>query len=193
VVLLADVSFKATYRELQEFPLLQSGLTEMNTSIVHDPKYMSYTTPNFWWHFPAMFSYSHVVAPTSCSGKRCNAFFFPAPISLLKFIPNSPNVSNTDSPLATTLIEKNSPGYQIEFSAIDIARDAVITLGDCQVFGISVLAFQFCLKQSDDSKALLAGTSAGSLTYCSVESLSLFCRSKNELSKYDRLAHKCSK
>jgi hypothetical protein len=193
VVLLADVHFKATYRELEEFPLLQSGLTEMNSSLITDPDFMDSATPNFWWHFPAMFSYSHVVPPTSCSGKKCNAFFFPAPISLLKFLPNSRNVSTMDSPLATTFIEKNSPGYQIEFSPIDSTMDPAITLEDCQVFGIPFMAFQFCLKQSNDSKSLLAGTPAVRLAYCSMESLSLFRRSRNELPKHHRLAHNRSK
>ena len=160
VVLLADVSFKATYREVQEFPLLQSGLTEMNTSILNDADFTYYATANFWWHFPAIFSYGHVVAPAGCSGKGCKAFFFPAPLSLLKFLPDSPNVTTTNSPLATTFIEKDSPGYQIEFSAIDIDNDPRVTLADCQVFGIPILAFQLCLKQDNDSKSLLAGISA---------------------------------
>jgi hypothetical protein len=174
VVLLADVSFKATYRELQDFPLLQSGLTEMNTSILNDPDFMYYTTANFWWHFPAIFTYSHAVAPTSCSGEKCNAFFFSAPLSLLKFLPNSPNVSTTDSPLATTFVEKNSPGYQIEFSPIDFGKDLLITLSDCRVFGIPILAFQLCLKESNDSKSLIAGiTPPIVFTHRSLECLSL--------------------
>lgn len=174
VVLLADVSFKATYRELQDFPLLQSGLTEMNTSILNDPDFMYYATANFWWHFPAIFTYSHAVAPTSCSGEKCKAFFFSAPLSLLKFLPNSPNVTTTDSPLATTFVEKNSPGYQIEFSPIDFGKDPLITLSDCRVFGIPILAFQLCLKESNDSKSLIAGiTPSIVFTHCSLECLSL--------------------
>ena len=163
VVLLADVSFKATYRELQEFPLLQSGLTEMNTTIPTDPEFTYYATANFWWHFPAIFTYSHAVAPTTCSGDKCKAFFFSSPLSLLKFLPNSPNVSTTDSPLATTFVEKNSPGYQIEFSPIDFGKDPPVTLSDCRVFGIPFIAFQLCLKEGNDSNSLMAGKPAESI------------------------------
>ncbi len=194
VILLADVSFKATYRELQDFPLLQSGLTEMNTSILHDPAFMYYATANFWWHFPAIFTYSHAVAPTTCSGDKCKAFFFSSPLSLLKFLPNSPNVSTTDSPLATTFVEKNSPGYQIEFSPIDIGKDPLITLSDCRVFGIPILAFQLCLKETNDSRSLIAGNPPPkAVTHRSLECLSVRRCWTDQLSKHHSVAHECTK
>ena len=119
VVLLSDVSFKATYRELQEFPILQSGLTSMNTSLVQDPDFQYIATGNFWWHFPSMMSYSYPVSPVSCSGAFCQSFFFPGPISLIKFIPDAPAITDADAPLANSFIEQNSPGYQIDFSPVD--------------------------------------------------------------------------
>lgn len=192
VVLLADVSFIPTYHELQQYPLLQSGLTEFNSSIVNDPNFSDYITPNFWWHFPAMFSYSHAVAPTTCSGKDCKAFFFPAPMSLLKFPPNSTNVTNQDSPSATTFIEKNSPGFQIEFSPIATKTEPPVTLDDCQVFGTPFLAFQLCLKHSNES--ILAGNkSIEKVLDCSMGSVSLFSRPSDKLSKHHWMAYNSTK
>lgn len=153
VLLLSDVSFKATYRDLQEFPVLQAGLTAMNTSLVNDPDFQFFATGNFWWHFPSMMSYSYPVTPINCPDPsvNCQAYYFPGPLSLIKFPHGEAIVSKTDSPAATTLIEKNAPGFQIEFEPKDDAKDPNFTLADCRVFGIPMLAIQVCLKESNDS------------------------------------------
>ena len=189
VLLLSDVSFKATYREQQEFPLLQAGLTSMNTSLVNDPDFPFFATGNFWWHFPSMMSYSHPITSVSCSGSLCQSFYFPGPISLIQFPPGAPAITHTDSPLATTFIEKNSPGYQIEFYPVDESKDPPILMDDCRVFGIPIVALQVCLKKTNDS-SFLAGTARTVLQKVneSMDPLSPRRCSTNELSKHQRLA-----
>ena len=155
VLLLSDVNFKATYQDLQDFPLLQAGLTTMNTSIVNDPDFQFFGTGNFWWHFPSMMSYSYPVTPLNCPDPtvNCQAYYFPGPLSVIKFPHGEAIVSSTDSPAATTLIEKNAPGFQIEF---DDTKAPNFTLADCRVFGVPMLAIQVCLKEENDS--FIAGT-----------------------------------
>jgi hypothetical protein len=155
VVLLSDVSFKSTYREVQQFTLVQSGLTSLNTSLVNDPDFRFFATGNFWWHFPSMLSYSHSIAPLNCSGPTCKSFYFPGGMSLLKFPPDAKPITNIDSPIATTFVQKNSPGYQLEFQPAEQHEDLAITLADCRVFGIPIIALQLCLKRYQDS--ILAG------------------------------------
>ena len=157
VVLLADVSLKPTYRELQEFPVLQSGLTPMNTSLVYDPKFQFEATANFWWNFPSVMSSGFSIAPVTCSGNDCQSFWFPGPISSIQFAPGAAPVTDDDAPQATTFIEKSAPGYQIDFNPIDETKDPPMLLEDCRVFGIPIIAIQLCLKKTNDS-SLLAGT-----------------------------------
>jgi hypothetical protein len=156
VLLLSNVNFRATYRDVQNFPLLQAGLTAMNTSLVNDPNFQYFATGNFWWHFPSMMSYAYPVTPLSCSdlSSDCQAFYFPGQLSLIQFPAGEPAVTKTDSPSATTLIEKDAPGYQIEFEAIDSVPN--FNLADCRVFGIPIVAVQVCLKETNDS--FIAGT-----------------------------------
>jgi len=157
VILLSDVSFKSVYREQDQIPVLQAGLTTMNTSLVGDSVFWEFFgTGNFWWHFPAMMSYSYSAAPVRCSGKTCQSYFFPGLISLVRFSSSAPEISDSDSPLATTIIQKNAPGYQIDFYPIDVTQDPPMTLSDCRVFGIPIVAFQLCLKKTNDS-SLVAG------------------------------------
>ena len=160
VLLLSDVNFQATYHDVQEFPLRQAGLTAMNTSLVSDPDFQFFATGNFWWHFPSMMSYAYPVTPLDCSdsSEDCQAFYFPGPLSLIKFPKGEAAVSATDFPAATTLIEKDSPGYQIEFESKEDSTDPQFTLADCRVFGIPMLAVQVCLKESNNS--FIAGISS---------------------------------
>src|SRR5947207_15605090 len=37
ILLLSDISFAPTYREIQQFPVLQAGLSEMNTTLIQTP------------------------------------------------------------------------------------------------------------------------------------------------------------
>jgi hypothetical protein len=155
VILLADVTFKAIYRDLQEFPLAQSGLSPLNPSLVKNPGFQYEGTADFWWELPSMLAYSYTVPPIRCSGDNCRSYFFSAPLSVLKFQPGSGNITSSVQPLANTIIEKNSTGYQVDFSAIDVSKETM-SLTDCRVYGQSIVALQLCLKKTNDS-SFLAG------------------------------------
>jgi hypothetical protein len=189
VVLLSDVSFKATYHELQEFPLLQTGLSSMDTSLLEKPEFQYIATGDFWWHFPSMMSYAHVVSPVSCSGDFCQSFYFPGPISLVKFQPGTPEITSADCPPATTFVQKNSPGYQIEFYPIDSSVTFPFGLDDCRVLGISLLALQICLKKIHSSTFMAGSLFLSPLFNCSLECLSADSCKRKQLSKQHGLAH----
>ena len=130
----------------------------MNTSFVQTRWFKDTATDYFWFYFPSLLSdgkISHPVAPVSCSGASCHAFFLPGPTSIIRFDPTSPNITESDYPDATSFIQQNAPGYQIDFYPIDETKDPPVTLADCRVYGLSALAIQICLKQSNSS--LLAG------------------------------------
>ena len=159
VVLLSDVSFKSTYREVQTFPVIQAGLSSMNTSLLQNPSFAQIATSNFWWHFPAMMSYSFPISPVTCAGADCQSFYFPGPIGAVIFPPNATEISSKDSPEAGSLIEKNAPGYQIEFGSQYLPDDLPLSLDDCRVFGIPFMAVQLCLKTASNL-SIVAGTTS---------------------------------
>ena len=128
----------------------------MNASVVNEPDFVYWGTGNFWWHFPSMTSYSLPVAPLRCSGKLCQSYFFPGLVSLMRFPQNATPITDDYSPYATTIVQKNAPGYQFDFYPIDSQRDPAIILNDCRVFGIPIVALQLCLKKTNDS-SLVAG------------------------------------
>jgi hypothetical protein len=150
VLLLSNVNFQSTYREIQDYPLEQAGLTSMNTSLLQDPGFKYFATSDFWWHFPSMMAYNRPVTPLRCSGESCQAFYFPGPLSAMRFRPEL-SMTDADFPAGTTFIQKNAPGYQIEFSPIDEKTDPPIDpTSDCQIFGIPVVAVRLCLKENND-------------------------------------------
>jgi hypothetical protein len=156
IVLLSDISINATYRIVEQFPVLQAGLSPMNASLLQTEYFNATAIDSFWWYFPSMLTDSKVsgaVAPIACSGQPCSSFFLPGPLSVIQFDPTSPNVTNSFYPKATAFVQEDAPGYQIEYS--DIIDDAPFTLPDCRVFGLDGLAIQICLKRSGMS--LLAG------------------------------------
>jgi hypothetical protein len=160
VVLLSDVSFRPTYRSVHQVPVLQAGLSPMNTSFAKTQWFHDIGTDYFWFYFPSLLSdgkISHSVAPVSCSGPSCEAFFIPGPTSIIRFDPTSPNITDSLFPDASAFIQYDAPGYQIDFYPIDEMSDPTMTLNDCHVYGLDGLAVQLCLKQSNSS--LLAGTS----------------------------------
>jgi hypothetical protein len=160
ILLLSDLSFKPTYRIIHQVPVLQAGLSPMNTSFAQTSWFPDVATDYFWFYFPSLLSdgkVSHHIAPTSCSGPSCEAFFIPGPSATIRFDPTSPNITDSLYPEAAAFIQYDAPGYQIDFYPIDETQDPAITLDDCHVYGFSGLAIQLCLKQSNS--ALLAGTS----------------------------------
>lgn len=159
IILLSDISFKATYHTVHEFPVVQSGQSPMNASIAND-SWFNFTGPReFWWYLPSILAdgkLSGSISPLHCSGEQCTSFFLPGPLSTIIFEPTLPNITESDYSTASAYIQENAPGYQVEFYPIDETRDPMFTLEDCQVYGGSTLAINICLKKSDIS--LLAGT-----------------------------------
>jgi hypothetical protein len=159
VVLLADVSFQRTYHSVHQIPVLQAGLPPMNTTFPSTDWFQITATDYFWFYFPALLAdakISEPVAPVSCTGLGCQGYFLPGLPSYIHFDPTTPNLTATEYPDATTFIQQNAPGYQLDFSDIDVNKDPSVTLEDCRVYGLSILALQICLKQ--DNNSMLAGT-----------------------------------
>ena len=156
VLLLSDVSFRATYREVQDFPVQGSGLIPMNESLVQDPDFPYYGTSMFSFHFPAMMSYSHPVTPLNCSGPACRSFFFSGPLSVAKFPPDARPITKNDSPDATAFIQKNAPGYQMEFVSFKDGSGGSFAVGDCRVLGVPFCAVQICVRKNENS-SFIAG------------------------------------
>ena len=149
---MANVSFKATYRDLRYFPIEQAGLTRMNTTMAQDSNFMYFGTGDFWWHFPSMATFGYPVKPVTCAGELCQANFYPGPMSLLKFDLTVNPVPKEDSSSASTFVLKNAPGYQIEFEPKNEKQEpALDTSIDCRAFGIFVVAVEICLRLNNDS------------------------------------------
>ena len=114
VILLADVSLKPSYHEIENFPILQAGLTPMNTSLVNDPNFQLIATGNFWWHFPSMMSYGHSIAPVSCSGTLCQAFWSPGTMSLVRFPAGAATITN-ETPRRHNFHPKRCPRVSLSY------------------------------------------------------------------------------
>lgn len=193
IILLSEVSFIPTYHKVCQIPVLQAGLSPMNTTFLSEDWFLATATDYFGFYFPALLAdnkVSHSVPPVSCNGPSCQGFFLPGLPSDIRFDPTTPNISATDYPEATSFIQQDAPGYQIDFSEIDIAIDPPVTLADCRLYGLSVLAVQICLKQANNS--MLAGSSLLSLIDSSLEFLWLRTWQAGPLPQYHRLAYKCS-
>jgi hypothetical protein len=131
----------------------------MNTTFPSTTWFQMSATDYFWFYFPALLAdnkISRPVVPVSCTGPSCEGFFVPGVPSYIRFDPSTPNITGSDFPEATSFIQQNAPGYQIDFSAIDVNNDPLVTLADCRVYGLSFLALQICLKQANNS--MLAGS-----------------------------------
>ena len=161
MVLLSDISFQSTYTPAHQVPVKSAGLAGgMNTTLVHTPAFNLTATAQFWWYYPALLTdgqTSKAVTPINCNGDNCNSFFLPGPMALIDFGPSLPTITADQYPDATSYIQNDAPGYQIDFEPIDYEHDPSITLDDCKVFGVHTIAVQICLKKVNSS--FLAGTS----------------------------------
>jgi len=130
----------------------------MNASVTNI-KWFNQTAPrDFWWYLPSVLTdgkISQTVAPLSCSGEQCSSFFLPGPLSSILFDPTLPNITQLDFSTASTYIQVDAPGYQVEFYAMDETREPPFTLVDCRAYGGSSIAVNVCLRKSGMS--LLAG------------------------------------
>jgi len=181
VALLSDISFRPIYPKVGDIPVQQAGLSRMDPGLLKSVSFTNTITETFWWYFPAILAdgkVSQSVDPITCSGDLCDSYFFPGPLSIVQFNPNTSAIQNSDYPLATAFIQEDAPGYQIDFSPIE-SSDPSMTLDDCQVYGLSVLAFQLCLKSSRDS--ILAGNTSEKSVNVSVELLPNLRSEKFEL------------
>lgn len=136
---------------------MQAGLSTMNTSVIQTKLFNNTATEVFWWSYPSILTdgqQSKSVKPLT--GEM--AYFLPGPVSS---IITKTNITQSDFPAETALIQNDSPGYQIDFAPIT-KDDPPITLDDCRVFGVNQIAFQVCLKNSNAT--LLAGISTRDLT-----------------------------
>jgi hypothetical protein len=158
IILLSDVSFKATYRSVQQISAVHTGLTEMNPGLLNISAVAGSLTESFWWWEPTVLSDGKIsknIAPATCS--ECTSYFFPGQLSTIAFDTTIPTVNASDFPVATCYVQPDAPGYQIDFAPMTDG-DPTITLDDCQLYGDTVgfVAIQLCLKQT--GKSLLAGT-----------------------------------
>ena len=158
ILLLSDVSFLPTYHNIHQFHVLQAGLSEMNSTLLDIPGFNETAPELFWWYFPSILAdgqFGSTVEPISCSGTSCTSYFLPGSLSTIIFDPTLPNITGSDYPSATSYMQNNAPGYQLDFSPMDEAPDPPMTLDDCHVYGLTQIAVQVCLKKSNSS--LLAG------------------------------------
>lgn len=155
VILLSDVSFEPTYHEVHKIPVLQAGISPMNTTFPDQPGFNLSAVDYFWWYFPSILADGKVstpAAPLSCTD--CVSFLLPGALASVQFDPTQPNITSEDYTTATAFRQDDAPGYQIDYSPITSA-DPSMTLDDCRVYGVSFVAVQLCLKASNSS--LLAG------------------------------------
>lgn len=75
----------------------------------------------------------------------------------MKLDPSVQNITRLDYPLATSYIQNDAPGYQVQYSPIDSETEPPFTFEDCRVFGIPYMAIELCLKTANSS--MLAGMS----------------------------------
>lgn len=161
VVLLSDVSFRASYRPVHQVSVIQAGLSPLDPSFAHTEMFGSFGTDYFSFYYASLLSDGKVarsVAPISCSDPSCQAFFIPGPTSVIQFDPAQPNITASLLPAASAVIQYDAPGYQIDFSPIDYQNAPPITLEDCHLYGIDGLAMQLCLK--DFNGSIIAGNCA---------------------------------
>jgi hypothetical protein len=177
VLLLADISFKSTYHTVYQLPVEHAGLSLLNTSVSMSPYFNQKATSVFWWFFPSLLTDSQnakSVASLNCSGTPCTSYFLPGLLSTIAYNLSQPSITSGSFPEAVSFIQNDAPGYQLDFVPINIETDPPMTSDDCQVYGISSLAVQICLKKADTS--FMAGMSpTETITYTSVECMSYEC------------------
>jgi hypothetical protein len=157
ILLLADVSFQPTYHAVEQFPILRSGLSALNVSLVNTDLFNLTSTAEFWWYFPSILSDSQRtigVPPVSCSGDTCHSYFLPGSMAAILLDPNLPAITPATYPDAVAYIQNDAPGYQLDYYPVDVDAPG-ITLDDCRVYGLDNLALQICLKNGESS--LVAG------------------------------------
>lgn len=70
----------------------------------------------------------------------------PGSMSTIVLEPNLPPITEDEYPDAISYIQNDAPGYQLDFGSVDSLEDLTFAPGECEVYGISFLALQVCLK-----------------------------------------------
>jgi len=148
-ILLSEISIKSTYHDILTFGLQTAGLTPINATLAED----DITRLVFWYNLPNFIPNSKYVVPIdpiSCSGSGCNAYFAPGGLEdiLLENYTN-PEIPLEYYPEADSYLQKDAPGYQIEFDSSVAGLE--LSVDDCRVYGTQDLAIAVCIKSDKDS------------------------------------------
>ena len=159
VLLLSDVSIQPTYTEVYQSPVVDAGLSPINTSLSESYHFNEYSIIEFMWYYNTIFSDTRnvrAVEPVSCSqGAGCKSYFMPGTPAKIIPVRSLPQATNGNFTNAISFIQHDAPGYQLDFSPIE--RDCPPMYSrDCRLYGTSSNAIQLCLKCVNAS--FMAGT-----------------------------------
>ena len=159
VLLLSDVSFRSTYTEVYQFPVMSAGLSPLNITIA-DNRYAfnSKAVSTFWWFYASILSDAknvREVEPLSCSAGNCNSYFMPGRAATVVLDTSVAPITDQNFTNALSLVQHDAPGYQIDFEPVQ-SVDPVMTLDDCRLYGVDMVSIQICLKKANSS--LIAGS-----------------------------------
>ena len=175
VLLLSDISFKSTYPGILDIPVQRAGLSPMNSSVFQTQNFNVSATAEFWWYFPALLSDTKRVGSVQpvvpCTGAQCGSYFMPGSMMAISLENDTILPSDNSYPDAISYIQNDAPGYQFDFYPIDTAVEPAITIADCRVYGVDIMALNICLKQVNET-SLISGTSSIANSHPSLELLS---------------------
>jgi len=160
VLLLSDVSIQPVYTEVYESPVLYSGLSPINTTLTEINGFSKSANTYFFWYYNTIFSDTRnvrVVKPLSCPpGEACNSYFMPGNPSNLVPDDSQPQITTDNFTDATSFIQYDAPGYQLDFSPIE-SDDPPMYWGNCKRYGAKDIAIELCLQTVNAS--IMAGNS----------------------------------
>jgi len=190
VLLLSDISFQSTYDEVYQFSVGNAGLSPLNTTIATNRfNFDSLATAQFWWFYSSILTDTQnvkSVQPLNCTGELCKSYFMPGMAAAILPDASEPPITAENFTNALSLIQHDAPGYQVEFSPIQLPIPTM-TLSDCRLYGISYVAIQICLRNQGSS--FIAGTLFPFLSFdSSMECLSVKSVDTKQLLEYHRLA-----
>ena len=189
IILLSDVTFKATYPEVYQSDVLRAGLSPLNASILSQAGFSSTAISEFWWYFPSVMTNSAILTstpPLTCSDPACFSCFLPGGMGIVEFDTNLPTIGKDNFSDATAFVVNDAPGFQIEYSPID--GDLVLEEDDCRVYGTDTVALQICVKQT--ASGLVGGKDSNPRMrlMLSIECMSIGRFRSTCLSKFNGLA-----
>ena len=160
VLLLSDFSIESTHTEVYESPVLDAGLSPINTTLTQSYGFNDFALIEFFWYYNTIFSDTRNVRtlePLNCPpGEACSSYFLPGTPEKLVAGFTQLQITTENFTDATWFIQHDAPGYQIDFSAIE-REVPPMHVSDCKLYGASSSAVQICLKSVNTS--FMAGTS----------------------------------